>query len=672
LDALPGQGMVAQTPATEPVVAVCTPTPASVCLLPASPRERNDAMSDGKAAPPRTGLNWSVLLWVLLVWLTFSVASNLFFGTRRLPVSYTDFKKTVKEGKVREVTVKGKELRGAFNKPLTKNFNAPQPDGEGKAYQEFRTTLPSFADPDLLPLLERHHVTIRAEKEEASWFWAAVVSMLPWLLIAGFIIYSSKKFQERMGGKGGPFGFAKSKAKLYDKTLSRTTFQDVAGLSNTKKELQEVVDFLKEPSKYRALGGELPKGVLLAGPPGTGKTLMARAVAGEANVPFFSISGSEFIEMFVGVGASRVRDMFKDAKKNAPSIIFVDELDSIGRVRGTGLGGGHDEREQTLNQILSEMDGFEPHESVVVLAATNRPDILDPALIRPGRFDRQISLELPRKKAREKILRLHSQEVPLADEGVLKDMAERTVGFSGADLKNLVNEAVLLAARKGKKKVEAVDFEQGRDKIILGVEREDIMGQEEKKKVSVHEAGHALLSILLPHADPLEKATIVPRGRSLGATEQIPEEDRHTMGYRYLVDRIGVMLGGRAAEKVTYDEIGTGAGDDLKKATQLVRRMVCQWGMSEKLGPMTFRQGEPHPFLGREMAEPKDFSEATAQLIDEEIRRILMETESRAVELLESHREILDAVAGKLLEEETLTREEIEAIMEQREKASSP
>ena len=378
----------------------------------------------------------------------------------------------------------------------------------------------------------------------------------------------------------------------------------------------------------------------------------------------FTASGSEFIEMFVGVGASRVRDMFKNAKKDAPSIIFVDELDSIGRVRGTGLGGGHDEREQTLNQILAEMDGFAPQENVIVISATNRPDVLDPALVRPGRFDRRITLELPQKKARTEILKVHTRDVPLSDDVDLMEVAGRTVGFSGAELKNLVNEAALLAARSEKDKVEPEDFDKARDKIIMGIEREDVIRDEEKKMIAYHEAGHALVAKFYPGADPLEKVSIIPRGRSLGATEQIPKEDRHNFSRTYLLGRIAVMLGGRAAEKIVFEDVTSGAGDDLKKATQLVRRMVCQWGMSDKVGPVTFRQGEPHPFLGREMAEPKDFSEETARIIDEEVRRIIQAMEAKASEILTSNREKLDALTEGLLENESLSGEEIEEILE--------
>jgi len=489
-------------------------------------------------------------------------------------------------------------------------------------------------------------------------------------VIIGFFVYSSRKFRDRIGGFGGGiFNFGQSKAKLYKKSTSTTTFNDVAGLTNAKKELEEIVDFLKHPDKYRAIGGTLPKGVLLVGPPGTGKTLLAQASAGEADVPFFSISGSEFIEMFVGVGASRVRDMFEKAKQGAPSIIFIDEIDSIGRVRGTGLGGGHDEREQTLNQILSEMDGFSPNESVVVMAATNRPDVLDPALVRPGRFDRQITLDLPQQKARKEILEIHARKVALADDVDLNIMASATVGFSGADLRNLVNEAALLAAREGKQHVEMVDFDQSLDKVRMGIEREDLINAKEKEMIAYHEAGHALVAKLIPDADPLQKVTIIPRGHSLGATQQLPEEDQHNFRRSYLMDRIAIMLGGRVAEKIVYNDISSGGSDDLKKASQLARRMICQWGMSDKLGPVAFRLGEQHPFLGREIAEPKDFSEHTAHLIDDEIREFIHSMEEKAEQLLSSNRSKLDKIAHALLEHETLSNEEVDQILQDKQDA---
>jgi cell division protease FtsH len=605
-----------------------------------------------------------MLLFALLLFLMFSLFAP-FQRKGGISISYTRFKEEVNQGTVKEVTFKGSQITGEFKKPLTKDFKTPEKGSKVATYTDFKTTKPSLEDPELITLLEKKGVTIYAEPEGRAWWETLAVSALPLVLILGLIFYFTKRFQERMGGGGGGiFGFGKSKAKLFTKEMSNVGYKDVAGLVNTKRELQEIVDFLKDPRKFQTLGGELPRGILLVGPPGTGKTLMARATAGEANVPFYSISGSEFIEMFVGVGASRVRDMFNKAKKDAPSIIFIDELDSIGRVRGTGLGGGHDEREQTLNQILSEMDGFAPHHSVVVMAATNRPDVLDPALTRPGRFDRQVTLDLPQKEARKEILEVHTRKVPLGDDVDLDVISRKTAGFSGADLKNLVNEAALLAARKGKKVVERSDFDEGRDKILMGIEREDVMKEEEKEVIAYHESGHALMARFLPGADPLDKVSIVPRGRSLGATEQIPREDRHNLSRAYLLNRIAIMLGGRVAEKITTDDISTGAGDDLKKATELARRMVCQWGMSEKLGPVTFRQGEQHPFLGREIAQPKDFSEKTAQLIDEEIRSMVRDMEKKAEEILSAHRRELDILSRELLEKETLSKDEIEELLD--------
>jgi cell division protease FtsH len=600
------------------------------------------------------------LLWLAILLLFFIFYLGPYLRPQSKKISYSSFKQQVTQGNVSEVTIREDEVSGTYNKPVELGSG-----GNKIKVKHFKTILPSFGDPELLSLLEKNKVTINTESEERSWFATLIISLLPWILIIGFFVWSSKRLQQRMGGfgKGGPFSFGKSKAKLYQRTSSDVTFRDVAGLHNAKKELNEIVEYLKDPSKFQNLGGELPKGILLVGPPGTGKTLMARAVAGEADVPFYSISGSEFIEMFVGVGASRVRDMFEKAKKDAPTIIFIDEVDSIGRVRGTGLGGGHDEREQTLNQILAEMDGFSPHESVVVMAATNRPDVLDPALIRPGRFDRRVVLDRPDKRARKEILEIHTRETPLAEDVDLEVVAAMSVGFSGADLRNLVNEAALYAGRKDKDRVEAEDFDLSLDKIRLGIEREDYISDNDKEIIAYHEAGHALMAELLPKADPLKKVSIIPRGRALGATEQLPDEDRYNLSRSYLLDRIAVMLGGRAAEKLVFHDLTSGAGDDLKQATQLARRMVCQWGMSEKLGPVTFRQGETHPFLGREIAEPKDFSEETARIIDEEVRRIVREMEEKAEKTLDSNRENLEILAEALVEHETLEKEEVDQLL---------
>ncbi|MFZ7111329.1 MAG: ATP-dependent zinc metalloprotease FtsH [Desulfatiglandales bacterium] len=623
--------------------------------------------SGPKWSPPqiRSPWNWKYLLLALaLSWVLGSLLFAPGSQRNRMKIPYSAFKERIRGGSISEVTLEGRKVTGTFKKPVT---GEPQKGLFGEStptYEGFSTVIPVIEDPELMPLLREKEVTIQAESDERSWFSTLLLNLLPWILIIGFFVYSGKKLQERAGGGGGIFSFGKSKAKLYTKSMSDVTFEDVAGLANAKKELQEVVDYLKNPFRFRSLGGDLPRGILLVGPPGVGKTLMARAVAGEAEVPFYSISGSEFIEMFVGVGASRVRDMFMKAKNDAPAIIFIDELDSIGRVRGTGLGGGHDEREQTLNQILSEMDGFSTQESVMVISATNRPDVLDPALVRPGRFDRRIMLDLPQKKARKEILEVHTRDMPLADDVDLENTAKRTVGFSGAELKNLANEAALLAARRQKKEVEAEDFDDARDKILMGIEREDIIKDEEKRMIAFHEAGHALVARFLPDTDPLEKVSIIPRGQSLGATEQIPAEDRHNLRRTYLLNRVTIMLGGRAAEQLMFEDVTTGAGDDLKKASELARRMVCQWGMSEKLGPVTFRRGDSHPFLGREIAESRDFSDETAHIIDLEIQKIVTDMEKKARRILESNRNRLEQLAEALLEHETLDREEIDAILD--------
>jgi len=438
---------------------------------------------------------------------------------------------------------------------------------------------------------------------------------------------------------------------------------DVAGLANAKADLAEIIGHLAEPERFHALGAKIPRGVLLVGPPGTGKTLLARAVAGEAGVPFFSISGSEFVEMFVGVGAARVRDLFDSAKKAAPCVIFIDEIDAVGRSRGAGLGGGHDEREQTLNQILSEMDGFEPHEDVVVLAATNRPDVLDAALLRPGRFDRKLYLELPDRKARRAILGIHAKQIPLADDVDLDLVAARTIGFSGADLANLVNEAALLAGRRNQPTVDMGMVAEARDKIVLGAEREQAIGDDERRLIAVHESGHALMAWLLPNADPLDKVTIIPRGQALGVTEQIPEEERHTYTQGYLRDRLGVMLGGRIAEQLVFGEVTTGAENDLEQATSLARRMVSRWGMSEAIGPVAFPRGHEHVFLGRELAQAPEFSDTTALRIDEEIKALIVAVEENARTLMREHRSALDRLAERLLEAETLDRAQIDKLL---------
>jgi len=606
---------------------------------------------------------WRYIVWALVL-LTFSW---FWFGAnqvaQRQDLAYSEFKDRVRQEEVASVVFKGQTVFGEFRGTISR-----EPAAQTTTLPKmFITTLPPVDDPDLMPLLEKHLVEVRAETQQTSLWATALISLLPWLLIIGLIFYSSRKMQERMlgGGPGDLFGFGKSKARRFRSGSLNIGFDDVAGLENAKRDLHEIIDFLKNPERFRKLGAKIPKGILLMGPPGTGKTLLAKAVAGEAEVPFYSISGSEFIEMFVGVGASRVRDMFASAKKEAPAIIFIDEIDSVGRVRGSGVGGGHDEREQTLNQILAEMDGFEPEQTVVVLAATNRPDVLDPALLRPGRFDRKITLELPRKQARQKILEVHARDIPLADDVDIAHIAARTAGFSGADLENLMNEGALLAGREDMEKVDARTLDMARDKIVLGAESETVLDEETKKRVAYHESGHALLAYLLPNTDPLTKVTIIPRGRALGATEQLPEEERYTLPESYLRDRITIMLGGRIAEQVIFGELSSGAEDDLKQATILARRMISQWGMSEKLGPVAFRRGEEHIFLGREMAQQRDFSEHTAQLIDDEVRDLVRELEKKAQEILSQHREQLGVLAEALLEKEVLEAEQIQQLVDQ-------
>jgi cell division protease FtsH len=494
-------------------------------------------------------------------------------------------------------------------------------------------------------------------------FWLSL--LVPTLVFLLLVFLMMRRARDQFDG--GILGsFVKSPAKRHDKSKQRTTFEEVAGLENAKAELQEIVEFLKSPEKFQRLGGRIPKGVLLNGPPGTGKTLLARAVAGEAGVPFFSISGSEFIQMFVGVGASRVRDMFKTAKENSPCILFIDEIDAVGRVRGAGLGGGHDEREQTLNQILTEMDGFSPSESVIVLAATNRPDVLDPALLRPGRFDRHVTVDRPTKKGRLEILKVHTRNIPLADDVDLDGIARGTVGMSGADLANLVNEAALLGTRFDKDKVDMSDFDAARDKVIMGAKREELITEKEKRLTAYHEVGHALVAWLIPEADPVHKVTIIPRGRALGVTQFLPPEDRMSYYERDIRAMLAVGLGGRAAERLIFDNLSAGVADDLKRATRLARMMVSQFGMSERIGPVSFRDSDEHPFLGREMGEVRDHSEHTAQLIDEEVARILREEDERAYRVLEDHRDDLERLSEALIEREVLSVAEIEKLIGKR------
>ncbi|MAT58558.1 MAG: cell division protein FtsH [Ignavibacteriae bacterium] len=500
-------------------------------------------------------------------------------------------------------------------------------------------------------------------KESNEWL-TVLLSFIPWILIIGIWILLMRRMQGGAGGSRGIFNFGKSKAKLISEMATKITFKDVAGADEAKQELEEIIEFLKEPSKFQKLGGKIPRGVLLLGPPGTGKTLLARAVAGEAGVPFFSISGADFVEMFVGVGASRVRDLFEQGKKSAPCIIFIDEIDAVGRHRGAGLGGGHDEREQTLNQLLVEMDGFEQNSGVIIIAATNRPDVLDPALLRPGRFDRQVVVDRPDVKGREGILKVHTRKIPLDMDVDLKTLAKGTPGLAGAELANMVNEAALLAARKNKKKVAMVDFEEAKDKVMMGMERKSmIISEDEKKLTSYHEIGHVLVAKMIPEADPVHKVTIIPRGRALGVTTYLPVDEKHTYSKDYLEAMITYALGGRAAELLVFKKYTTGAGNDIEKASNIARKMVCEWGMSEKLGPLSYGTKEEEIFLGREITKHKDYSEETAQLIDQEIKAIIEAGMNRAIKILEDNIEVLHKLSLELLEREILDSDEIDKII---------
>jgi len=537
---------------------------------------------------------------------------------------------------------------------------------EAKQVKHFQIFLPSFQGDNILSALEGKGVTINVEPpDKMSPFMQLIVGILPWVLIIGVWILIMRRAQGIQGGPGGLFSFGQSKAKLHNVEKPQVTFKDVAGLANSKKELEETIEFLKNPQKFRKLGAKVPKGVLLIGPPGTGKTLLARAVAGEAGVPFYSISASEFIEMFVGVGASRVRDMFKKAKTNPPSIIFIDEIDSVGRTRGAGFGGGHDEREQTLNQLLSELDGFEAHDEVIVIAATNRPDVLDPALLRPGRFDRHVIIDRPGLKDRKAILEVHVRNKVLSENVDLEKLARGTPGMSGADLENLANEAALIAIRNNRDKIDMDDFEEARDKILMGTVREETINEMEKRITAYHESGHALVAHELPGTDPIHKVSIIPRGMAMGVTQLLPEEDRHYYPKTYLMNKLSVALAGRVAEKIIFDDTSTGAQSDLKEASALAEKMVAQWGMSDKVGPINLGRGEEHPFLGKELAMPRRYSEDLAWLMDQEIRKLIVEAESKADEILRANKNALDKLAEALLKDEVLEKDDIDRIIKE-------
>ncbi len=585
-----------------------------------------------------------IALWLVLA-LVFLVIFSVFNKQhgRDPEIVFSDFMTSVDSGDVRKVVIQGHNIQGEY-----------------KNGERFRTFAPN--DPELVKSLRDKKVKIAAKPEEDSpWYMVLLLNWFPMLLLIGVWVFFMRQMQ--VGG-GKAMSFGKSRAKLLTENQHRVTFADVAGVDEAKDDLQEIIAFLKDPKKFTKLGGRIPKGCLLVGPPGTGKTLLARAIAGEAGVPFFSISGSDFVEMFVGVGASRVRDLFVQGKKNAPCIIFIDEIDAVGRHRGAGLGGGHDEREQTLNQLLVEMDGFEANEGVILIAATNRPDVLDPALLRPGRFDRRVVVPRPDVKGREGILQVHTKKVPMGGDVDVGVLARATPGFAGADLENLVNEAALLAARNDKEKVDMGDFELAKDKVMMGAERRSmIISDEEKRNTAYHEAGHALVAKLLPGADPIHKVTIIPRGMALGLTQQLPIDEKHTYGKEYLLNNLVILFGGRVAEELVLEHTTTGAGNDIEKATDLAHRMVCEWGMSEKLGPMTFGKKEEEIFLGRDFTQKVDYSESTAIEIDAEVRRIIQESYHKAKDLLKTNLRLLHKVAESLLEKEVLDGSEIDAIV---------
>jgi cell division protease FtsH len=626
----------------------------------------------GGSAPqgtsPSRGSSW--LRWLILI-----IVVNLLFyapllfgsssGQPTITLTYTSFLQQVELRNVKDVTLTGNAVSGEFKTPLQQ----PQSGTSSPTtYPRFSSYVPETGDPTLLPTLENNSVQVTAQPVQIPWWQTALtilLNALPILLLVSFGYMALRSVRQSQQA-GGLFGIGRSRAKLYNEERPSTTFADVAGVDEAKADLREEIDFLREPQRYLAIGAHIPKGVLLVGPPGTGKTLLARAVAGEAGVPFYSASGSDFVELFVGLGASRVRDLFEQAMKNAPCIVFIDEIDAIGRTRsGAASFASNDEREQTLEQLLVEMDGFEPNQAVVVLAATNRPDVLDPALLRPGRFDRQITVDLPERRGREAILQIHTRTVPLAADVNLEELARGTPGFSGADLENLVNEAALGAARRGSAQVSRQDFENALDKLLLGGKREALMDERERRIVAYHEGGHALVAAVLPEVDPLYKVTIVPRGRSLGVTQFRPEDDRRNLPRTYLLERLAVALGGRSAEELALGDITTGAENDLKEASQLARRMVSEWGMGEQTGPVIYDLSDGNPSLSQQLeGHARGYSEVTAERLDSEVERLVTQAHQQARSVLSEHREALDRLAQALLQEEVLERDQVLAIVQ--------
>jgi len=604
-------------------------------------------------------LGWSAILFGFFLIMIWSKSGD----GGEVEIGFDQYQKLLAEDKIREAVVKKLDNTFTFHGVLKQ----PEPVNVGSrqiSTEKFSVLLPyTNIDDAIIKTWNEKNIAFRIEKEDTSWI-GPLIGALPWILIIVFWIVIMRRMQGQAGGSKGIFSFGKSKAKMLTENQLRVTFKDVAGADEAKYELEEIIEFLREPTKFQRLGGKIPRGVLLLGPPGTGKTLLARAVAGEAGVPFFSISGADFVEMFVGVGASRVRDLFEKGKKSAPCIIFIDEIDAVGRHRGAGLGGGHDEREQTLNQLLVEMDGFEQNAGVIIIAATNRPDVLDPALLRPGRFDRQVVVDRPDVKGREGIFKVHTRNIPLDKTVVLEILAKGTPGLSGADIANLVNEAALLAARKNQEKVTMADFEEAKDKVMMGMERKSlIISEKEKKTTAYHEIGHVLVAKMIPESDPVHKVTIIPRGRALGVTTYLPIDEKHTYSKEYLEAMIAYAMGGRAAEKIVFNQLTTGAGNDIERATALARKMVCEWGMSEKLGPLTFGKKEEEIFLGREISQHRDYSEETAIQIDSEVKTIVNRGMERAMTVLNENMDTLHRLSSALLEREILDSDEIDRVM---------
>ena len=635
-------------------------------------RQKNRGKNSRRSSPKKNDTQWYKGGRTAVVWILFILGMLFFYqlmGSLRLEgeheIEYTEYRDLLLQGKIKSAEIVAREFKGElYAEEVINRENKP----DITIKKRFKVILPEFYK-EMEDEWRKYNVKYTFRQKEIDWS-TIMISTLPWIIIILIWVYFFRRIQS--GGARGIFSFGKSKAKLLIENKPKVTFEDVAGTDEAKVELQEIIEFLKLPEKFQKLGGKIPKGALLVGPPGTGKTLLARAVAGEAGVPFFSISGADFVEMFVGVGASRVRDLFEQGKKCAPCIIFIDEIDAVGRTRGAGLGGGHDEREQTLNQLLVEMDGFEHNEGVILIAATNRPDVLDTALLRPGRFDRQIIVDRPDVRGREGILKVHTKNIPLAAAVDLKVLAKGTPGLSGADLANIVNEAALLAARHNKKKVEMNDFEQAKDKVMMGVERKTLLiSDEEKKSTAYHEAGHVLAAMYTPGSDPIHKVTIIPRGRALGVTTTLPIDERHTYSKSYCEALLVKMMGGRAAEKIVFNTLTTGAGNDIEQATNLARKMVCEWGMSDKLGPVTFGKKDEDIFLGREIGLHRNFSEQTAKIIDEDVKNIVILAEKQAVKLLTNHVAVLHKLAEELLKHEILDGNEVDAIVNGKKRQSN-